>query len=104
MLFKKKDLQEKSRFLFDQKLCHGSFSLISASHNARNCKKTNKCKVRKKGIRHCCIVIRLKNLKNPEKVGEEKYKGQKEFHCITLNMSSEIMIMCVVFCTCNSKT
>ena len=43
--FKEKGLQERSRFLFEQKLCFGCFSPISVSHNANNCKKRRECKV-----------------------------------------------------------
>ena len=47
--FKEKGLQERSRFLFEQKLCYGCFSPISASHNARNCKKRKNAKFARKG-------------------------------------------------------
>ena len=46
--FKEKRLRERSRFLFEQKLCYGCFSPISASHKARHCKKRKECKVCKK--------------------------------------------------------
>ena len=43
--FNEKGIEERSRFLFELKLCYGCFSLISARHNARNCKKRKECKV-----------------------------------------------------------
>ena len=43
--FKEIILQERSRFLFEQKLCYGCFSPIYASRNARNYKKRKESKV-----------------------------------------------------------
>ena len=43
------------------------------------------------------MVIRLeKSKKNLKKTGEEINKDQKDFHCTTVNMSSEEINMCVV--------
>ena len=46
--FLQSDLQERSKWLFHNKLCYGCLSAISVSHNARNCKNRKECKVCKK--------------------------------------------------------
>ena len=46
--FKENDLQERSRFLFEQKLCYGCLSPTSSSHNTRNSKISKEWKVWKK--------------------------------------------------------
>ena len=61
MSFKENDLQERSRFLFVQKLCYGYFSPISSKLEKR-----------------------------------KKRTSKKNFHCATVNMSSEVISMCVV--------
>ena len=42
------DLQERSKWLFHNKLCYGCLSAISVNQNARNCKNRKECKVCKK--------------------------------------------------------
>ena len=39
------DLQERSKWLFHNKLCYGCLSATSVNHNARNCKNRKECKV-----------------------------------------------------------
>ena len=90
--FKERGLKEKSRFLFEQKLFHGCFSQIFASHNARNCSKTKECKVYK-NLHGYQIEKPKGKLENSR---EEKHNEQKDFHCATANMSSEVVSMCVV--------
>ena len=95
--FKEKILQERSRFLFEQKLCNGGFSPISASQNTRNCKKRKECKVCKK--RHLTSLHGYKTEKPKEKLEKsckEKDNEQKDFHCATVNMRLEVISMCVV--------
>ena len=58
-----KSLQERSRFLFEQKLCYGCFSPIPSCHNTRNRKKRKEWIVWKKRHFLLCMVIRLKNSK-----------------------------------------
>ena len=80
--FTETGLQERSRFLSEQKLCYSCFSTISASHNARNCKKRKECKVCKK--RHPTSLHGYKTEKPKEKLEksrEEKDNEQKDFHC-----------------------
>ena len=96
--FKEKRLRERSRFLFEQKLCYGCFSPISASHKARHCKKRKECKVCKKRhptSLHGCKTERPKE--KLEKSRKEKDNEQKDFHCATVNISPEVISMCVVF-------
>ena len=78
--FKEKDLQEKRRLLFDHKLSYGCSSPVSASHNARNCKKRKECKVCKK--RHSTSLHGYKTEKPKEKLEksrEEKDNEQNDF-------------------------
>ena len=93
---KKRTYRKRCRFLFEQKLCYGSFSPISASHNATNCKKRKECKVCKK--RHPTSLYDCKTEKNKEKLKSraEKDNEQKDVHCATVNMSLEVIRMCVV--------
>ena len=90
--------KEGSRFLFEQKLCYSYFSPISTSHNARTCKKRKECKVCKQ--RHPTSLHGYKTEKKTppktEKSHDEKDKEQKDFHCATVNISSEVISMCVV--------
>ena len=95
--FKEKGLQERSRLLFEQKLCYDCFSPISASHNVRNCKNRKEWKVCKK--RHSTSLHGYKTDKPKEKLEksrEENDNEQKDFHCATVDMSSEIIRMSVV--------
>ena len=78
-------------------LCYGCFSPISARHNARNCKKSKECKVCKK--RHPTSLHDYKAeipKEKLEKSREEKDNKQKEFHCAIVNMSLEVISMCMV--------
>ena len=78
-------------------MCYGCFSPISASHKGRNCKKRKECKVCKK--RHTTSLHSYKTenpLKKLQKSREERDNEQKDFHCATVNMSSEVISMCVV--------
>ena len=42
------DLQERSKWLFHNKLRYGCLSAISVNHNVRNCKNRKECKICKK--------------------------------------------------------
>ena len=96
-LFKEKGLQERSRFTFKQKLCGGCYSPISASHNAIHCKKWKAYKICKK--RQPTSLHGFKTEEPKEKLEngpEEKDNEQKDIHYATVNMSSEVISMCVV--------
>ena len=73
---KEQDLQETSRFLFEQKLYYGCFSPISASHNARNCKKEKECKVFKK--KHLTSLDGYETEKPKEKLEKSRVKKDNE--------------------------
>ena len=95
--FKEKGLLERTRFLFEQKSCYGSFFPISASHNARNCEKRKECKNCKK--RHPTSLHDYKTEKPKEKLEisyEEKGNEQKDFHCATVKISLRVINMNVV--------
>ena len=78
--FKEIILQERSRFLFEQKLCYGCFSPIYASHNARNYKKGKNQKFARKGTRLLYIVIRLKiPKKNLKRVERKRIMSKRTF-------------------------
>ena len=60
-LFLQLDLQERSKWLFHNKLCYGCLSAISVSHNGSNCKNRKECKVcnkRHPTSLHLCMVIK----------------------------------------------
>ena len=95
--FKEKILQERSRFLFEQKSCFGCFSPIYASRNAKNYKKRKESKVCKK--KHPTSLHSYKTENSEEKLEksrEEKDNEQKDFQCATVDMKSEGISMCMV--------
>ena len=77
-------------------MCYGSFSPISASYNARNCKKRKEGKACKKRHQTSLHGYKINSSKEKlEKSREEKDNEQKDFHCATVNMSSDVISMCV---------
>ena len=98
-LFKEKYLQERIIFLFEQILCYGCFCPVSASHNTRNCKNVRKWKNVKsenKDTRILCMIIQLKNLKKNLQRVVRKRKMSKRIFTATVNMSSEVISICMV--------
>ena len=57
------ELQERSKWLYNNKLCYGCLNAISVNHNARNCKNRRNAKFVRKGIQHLCMVIEQRKVR-----------------------------------------
>ena len=92
------DLQERSKWLFNNKLCYGCVSAISVNQNASYYKNRNECKVRK-DTRPLSMVL-LIDKSNYEKVSFKKevnisnnpeiiklYKNQRNY---VVNLSRKV--------------
>ena len=43
--YKKKSVEERSKFIFHKKLCCGCYTIISSEHNARICEQWQLCDI-----------------------------------------------------------
>ena len=78
-------------------MCYDCFSPISASHNARNCKKRKECKVCKKRLLTTLHGYKTEKPKEKlKKSRKEKDNVQKDFRCATVNIILEVISMFVV--------
>ena len=90
------DLQERSKWLFHNKLCCGCLKAISVIHNVRNCKNRKKCEVCKK--RHPTSLHGYKPEKSKAKQpdGNSSEESKVNVDCATANTKSDVISMCVV--------
>ena len=90
------DLQERSKWLFHNKLCYCCLSAISVNHNARNCNNRNEYKVCKN--RHPTSLHGYKaeksEVKQPDVNSSEESKINTNH--TTANTKSDVISMCVV--------
>ena len=93
-LFLQFDLQERSKWLFHNKLCYGCLSAISVNHNARNSKKRRECKVCKK--RHPTSMHGYKVEKSKVKQPDGNSSEESKVNDNLANTKSDVIIMCVV--------
>ena len=93
-LFLQFDLQERSKWLFHNKLCYGCLSAISVNHNARNSKKRRECKVCKK--RHPTSMHGYKVEKSKAKQPDGNSSEESKVNDNLANTKSDVIIMCVV--------
>ena len=93
--YKKKSAEERSKFLFQKKLCYGYYTPISSEHNAQICKQRRICDICRE--RH---PTRLHGYKTSKKnrTGDENdsEKNNGSLACATTKMTSIFVSMCVV--------
>ena len=90
------DIQERSKWLFLNKLCYGCLSAINVNHNARNCKNKKECKVYKKI--HPTSLHGYKEVKSKVKEPDVNSSDQLKVNvnCAAANTKSDVISMYVV--------
>ena len=90
------NLQERSKWLFHNKLCYGCLSTISVNHNARNCKNRKECKICKKRHPTSLHGYKAEKFKNKEVDTDSRDDPKVNVNCATANTKSDLISMCVV--------
>ena len=93
--YKKKSVEERSKFLFQKKLCYGCYTPISSEHNTRICKQRPVCDICSE--RHPTGLHGYKaSKKNRTGDGNDSGKNNGSLACATTKMKSNVVSMCVV--------
>ena len=93
--YKKKSVEERSKFLFHKKLCYGCYTPISSEHNAQICKQRRVCDICRE--RHPAELHGYKaSKKNRTGDGNDSGKNNGSLACATTKMASNVVSMCVV--------
>ena len=90
------ELQERSKWLYNNKLCYGCLNAISVNHNARNCKNRKECKVCKKRNPTSLHGYRAEKSKEKQSDGQLSDGANAHVNCATAKTKSDIISMCVV--------
>ena len=91
--FKKKTIEDKSKFLAKNKLCYGCYMPISFDHNARICKQRRVFTIFKKKY-----PSGLHGYKHPRKskLGDSSASNnENSMTCATTKMKSRVVSMCI---------
>ena len=88
------DLQERSKWLFHNKLCYGCLSAISVNHNARNCKNRKECKVCKKRHPTSLHGYKAEESKVKQLDGNSLEESKVNVNCATAN-TKLMLLVCV---------
>ena len=89
------DLQKRSKWLFQNKLCYGCLSAISVNHNGRNCKNRKECKVCQKRHPTSLHGYEAEKSKAKQQDGNSSKESKVNVNCATANTKS-LISMCVV--------
>ena len=93
--YMKKPVEERSKFLFQKKLCYGCYMPISTDHNSRSCKDRRVCDTC--GEKHSAGLHGYKSCKkNKNAVGGTSQKSDSTLACPATMMKSKVVSMCVV--------
>ena len=90
------DLQERSKWLFHNKLCYDCLSVISVNHNARNCKNRKECKVCKKIHPTSLYGYKAEKSKAKQPDGNSSEESKVNVNCTIANTKSDAISVCVV--------
>ena len=92
--YMKKSLEERSKFLFQKKLCYGCYMPISTDHNSRSCKQRRVCDTC--GEKHPTGLHGYKgSKKNKDADGGNSQKSDSTLACATTKLKSKVVSMCV---------
>ena len=93
--YKKKYVEERSKFLFQKKLCYVCYTPISFEHNARIYKQRRVCDICRE--RHPTGLHGYKaSKKNRTGDGNDSGKNNGSLACAATKMTSNVLSMCVV--------
>ena len=97
-VFLSQTMEDRSKTLYQKKLCYGCLGNISEEHNAKSCANKRMCKV---SIgRHPIVLHGLKIQKHKKKVnneGTDTKKGKpEEVKCTSTNTGSDVISMSIV--------
>ena len=87
------DLQERSKWLFHNKLCYGCLSAFSVNHNARNCKNRKECEVCKRRHRTSLHGYKAEKSKVKHQDGNSSEESKVNVDCATANTNSDVISM-----------
>ena len=89
--YMKKSVKERSKFLFQRKLCYGCYMPISTDHNSRSCKQRKMCDTRELVY----MVIKVVRKTKMQMVAKSQ-KSNSILACATTKLKSKVVSMCVV--------
>ena len=93
--YKKKSVEERSKFIFQKKLCYGCYTIISSEHNARICEQWQFCDICRE--RHPTGLHGYKaSKKNRTGGSNDSGKNNGSLACATTKMTSNVESVCVV--------
>ena len=90
-------MEERSKFLFKNKLCYGCLKTVTKEHNAETCSSRRSCKVcNGKHVTTLHGYLRKKKAINNDKGLTDDEKIQGGVKCATVNTGTDVISMCVV--------
>ena len=90
-------MEERSKFLFKNKLCYGCLKTVTKEHNAKTCSSRRSCKVcNGKHVRTLHGYLRKKTAINKDKGLTDHGKNQEGVKCASGKTGTDVVSMCVV--------
>ena len=90
-------MEERSKFLFINKLCYGYLKPVTKKHNAKICSNRRSCKVcNGKYVTTLHGYLRKKTTINSDKGLTDDRKNQEGMKCASVNAGTDVISMCVV--------
>ena len=90
-------MEERSKFLFKNKLCYGCLKTVTKEHNAKTCSSRRSCKVCSgKHLTTLHGYLRKKTAINSDKVLTDDGKNQEGVKCVSVSTGTDVVSICVV--------
>ena len=90
-------MEERSNFLFKNKLCYGCLKTVAKEHNAKTCSSRRSCKVcNGKHVTTLHGYLRKKTTINSDKGLTDDGKNQEGVKCASVNTGTDVVSVCIV--------